>query len=186
MALSEEQERELITRITAGEKDLYATLVDEHKRRIFQFIWRHVKNESIAAELTQECFVKGYYSLSRFRAECRFIYWLERIAINSIKSFTSSKRGKEMKLWESLDQVGTLSTNNISPEEDAINKELLVKVRNELSKMSLKFAQVIQLCVLNDKPTASVAKILNIPEGTVLSRLNRGLRELVKRLGDKL
>lgn len=182
MPLSEEQERQIVASILAGDHNQFACLLEEHNRRIYQFIWRRLRNTDLTTELTHESFVKAFRNLRQYRGEVRLIFWLEKIALNVVRTFVTSKRGRESQLWESLEDNDNISDQHRSPVDQASDRELLTKVRMELGKMDRRFAEVIELSVLQDRSAAEVAEILGIPEGTALSRLNRGLKTLLKRI----
>lgn len=182
MPLSPDEEWKLVCRVRDGETEFFRPLIEIHERPIFQMIWRLIGDEALAAELTHECFVKAFQSLKQFRGDSRFGSWLTRIAINTVRTFATSKRGREMKIWEALDDAKPQASGAPTPEARASDRQLVRLVYSSVHELSPKLRDVVRICVLNDRSAAEAAQILGIPEGTVLSRLHRGLKSLINKL----
>ena len=169
---SELDDNELIKRIVAGEKELYRYLVSRYKNLVFSLLMRQISNPSIAEEIAQETFINAFTKINTFRGESAFSTWLARIALNQSNNYFKSRRFKNMKATESFD-LKKHQTLDKSPEDIQEEKEKLEQFRDCLSKLNSRFREIIVLCGLEEKAYQDVASELDIPVGTVRSRLNK-------------
>lgn len=177
-----DSEREIIRRVLAGAKDEFRLLVLAHQSRVFALIMRQVANEAIASELSQEVFLKAYRSLHRFRFEAQFSTWLIRIALNVSNSYFSSKRFRQVKSTMSLEET-EIAQDSSSPElSNLIDRDTLRRVRTALPSLSPKLRDAIVLCGFEERSYEEAAQILEIPVGTLRSRLNKARNLLRKKV----
>ncbi len=90
--MEREKERNIINEVVSGKTDQYRLLVDEYSSLIFSIVVKMVKSREIAEELTQDVFVKGFFSIKKYKGESSFSTWLYRIAYNSSISWLRKKR----------------------------------------------------------------------------------------------
>jgi RNA polymerase sigma-70 factor (ECF subfamily) len=172
--LSDEQ---LIAAVLAGERDAFGLLVERHKQMLFALILRQVRQASLAEELSQESFVKAYLGLKSFRGKARFSTWLTRIGLNQVSSYFNSARFKQQRLQESFE----LERHEMSSDqqEDCLLQERKNQAfRIALAKLKPKFREVIVLCGLEGKSYEEAAQVLEVPIGTIRSRLNTARLQL--------
>lgn len=174
-------EKELIRRVLSGAKDDFRELVLAHQARVFSLVMRQVANEAIANELTQEVFLKAYVNLHRFRFEAQFSTWLIRIALNVCNSYFVSKRYRQSKTTMSVNE-SEIQEVAATPSGDIEERETLRRLRDALLTLSPKLREVIVLCGFEERPYEEVATILQIPIGTVRSRLNKARNVLRKKV----
>ncbi len=175
-------EREIIRRVLAGAKDEFRVLVLAHQSRVFALIMRQVANQAIANELTQEVFLKAYRNLHRFRFEAQFSTWLIRIALNVCTTYFSSKRFKQAKSTMSFEEIEIPSESESYGVGAVIDRETLKRVRSALLTLSPKLRETIILCGFEERTYEEAAQILEIPVGTVRSRLNKARNLLRKKV----
>lgn len=162
----------LIKMIMQGDRDQYRHLVMRYKDQVFAIISRQVSDRNIAEELTQETFVKAYLNLSRFRGEASFATWISRIAINHASSYFSSRRQAERQITESLDpDKHQVESEDQSSQHES--KQLIELFQTALEDLKPKLREVVVLCSLEGKSYQEAAEILQVPVGTVRSRLNK-------------
>lgn len=168
----EDQDHDIIRRILQGQRDEFSVLVSRHQDMIFAMIMRQVGEMAAAKDLTQDSFVKAYHNLGRFRFEAKFSTWLTRIALNITNSYFSSRRYRTRKLEQEFKQeVHEMSTEN---NEDEADKEVLIaSLREALGDLKPHFRDVMVLCGVEGRSYDEAAAILEIPVGTVRSRLNK-------------
>ena len=174
------EEKEVIQRIVLGEKGEFETLVSNYQEMVYAIIIKQVSNEVIAKDLTQETFIKAYFNLSSFRFEAKFSTWLIRIALNLTNSYFQSKRYKQKQKTMHLD----LEQYNQTPDErsiDSLDLEAIDKLNFLISQLRPKLREVMILCGLEQRSYKETAEILNVPVGTVRSRLNKA-RLILKEL----
>lgn len=177
---SREREFAIIRRILAGEKDLFRELVGHYKNLVYAMIVRQVGDVGCAEDLTQEVFVKAYLNLKKFRYESKFSTWLMRVALNHMNSHFTSKKFKQQKRTESLEPKHDSPV--VEDEQQEERKTLLKNFTEAFSRLKPKFREVISLCGLEGKTYEEAAQLLDVPVGTVRSRLNKArltLKEMI-------
>lgn len=92
--MEKEKELHIIKEIRSGQRECYKELVDEYSAPIFSFIKGIAANYQDAQDITQEVFVKGFFSLDKYRGESTFFSWIYRIAYNESISFLRKKNKK--------------------------------------------------------------------------------------------
>lgn len=180
-AHDETSDEELIRLVVRGEKDEFRHLVRRYQDQVYAMILRSVGNEAIARELAQEAFLKAFLHLKSFRFESAFSTWLIRIALNQSHSYFSSRRFKERKRTTELDETwhAAQHTTQGDPME---RKQELDRLRVASGSLKPKFRDVVVLCSLEGRSYEECANMLDIPIGTVRSRLNKARLELRKSL----
>lgn len=172
--LSCDEERRIIERVSAGHTDDFRLLVLAHQSRIFAVIVRSVGDESLAQELTQDVFVRAFRALANFRFEARFSTWLTRIALNVTRSYCDSKWYRSQRCTVSLESIPIEGTVALSDGFDGFALKRLAWVT---TKLTPRLREVFVLCALEQRSYAEVAEILDVPIGTVRSRLNKARLE---------
>ncbi len=168
---AEYTEHERIKLICAGKTELYRYFVEENKDRVYAMIQRQIHSHEVAEELAQETFLKAYRNLHTFRSDATFSTWIIRIALNTTYSYFRSRRYKEYLHNEPLETVQLSTTQNT--EHDIETREQLKQFRKCYAKLTQKFQETISLCGLQEKTYEEAAKIIEVPIGTVRSRLNK-------------
>ncbi len=126
-------------------------------------------------DVGQTVFIKFYYSLQNFKGQSSLKTYLTRIAINeSLNQIRKNKRYKKMQ--QRSNQEKDLNQNNDSD----LNWEDMEKIRKALDSLDLKYKSILVLRYFNQSSMEEISQILNIPLGTVLSRLSRAQRKLKK------
>lgn len=161
-------EQSIIQRVIAGERDEFRHLIDRYKQRIFAMLLRQVGDRQCAEDLTQETFVLAYKNLRRFRFESSFSTWLIRIALNEMSSYFNSKKFKQDRRTESYDPE--LHEQSQAAEQN--HEPLMRAFRDALAALSPKLRDVLTLCALEGMSYEDASRTLNLPVGTIRSRLN--------------
>jgi RNA polymerase sigma-70 factor (ECF subfamily) len=163
--------------IQRGETDAFEILVRRHEKTIFNLAYRMLGDYDDAAEVSQEVFLSAYRAIREFRGDANFSTWLYRIAINHAttrRRTLSSRRQKIVPLHE----TDPLSDPGLGPAEALERKEVRERVQSALNKLEPEDAAIILLRDLQDIPYEELARVLNIPIGTVKSRLHRARQAL--------
>lgn len=180
-----EDDSEIVRRVLAGEREDFRLLVERHKNMVFGMIMRQIGNREIAEEISQETFCRAYVSLKLFRFESAFATWLTRIALNQTSTYFASRRFKESRKTESFD-LAQHDAQGSDPHAGQESKAALMAFRRAIGALSPKLREVLVLCALEQKSYDEVASALDIPIGTVRSRLNAARLELRKLLPEFL
>lgn len=162
------QEDELIERSKQGDKEAFSDIVIKNQSKIFNLCLSMVKDEKAAEDLTQEVFLKAYEKLSTFQQKSQFSTWLYRIAYNHCLNFLKKKnRTKEEEFKE------TILINE--PESEFENGDQLQEAMNILSA---KQRIIFDMYYIKKIPQKQIAVALNVPLGTVRSRLHYAKKKM--------
>ena len=170
-----------VRRIQHGEADAFEVLVRRHEKTIFNLVYRMLGDYDDATEVSQEVFLSAYRAIGQFRGEANFSTWLYRIALNHATTRRKSTNSRQKRLVP-LDGSEMIDDGQIGPAETLEKKELRERVQRALNELEPDDATVILLRDLQDIPYEDVARMLEIPVGTVKSRLHRARQALKARL----
>lgn len=153
-----------------GNKVAFKRLIEEHKKYLFNVAISILGNEEDTGDAIGETIIKAYESIKNLREPKFFKTWITRILINESKKILIS-RGKVISIEEyKQDYISTYS------DKDDID------LKNALIKLSKEHYDVIMLFYYNDLKINEIAEILNVPEGTVKSRLSNAKNKLYQEL----
>lgn len=174
---------QLVERCLGGDDAAWEDLVKLHTRRVYAICYRFTGSDSEAQDLTQEVFLRVFRTLKSFRAgEGSFLVWLSRVARNLL--IDHYRRTRLDRVSESLDdQLAVLEERTaMSARTDGMlaGREASEVLQAALQKLSPELRETVILRDLEELEYREIAKILNVPEGTVKSRLNRGRAELAR------
>ncbi len=187
-SLSEAQERALVARSQAGEREAYETLVRANADRLFAVVLRFSATEADAEEATQEAFLRAWRNIGRFRGDARFFTWLYRIGVNEAKRILEKRPAAETVVSvedRPVDEVADESSDAQAGLEAAELRDVLERAIRRLPE---KHRAAVVLRDIEQLSTAEAAEILGLREAAFKSRLHRGrmtLREEVARYIDE-
>lgn len=180
----------LIERCRRQDAEAFALIVDAYQNRVFGFVRRMVGDRDEAADLAQEVFIRAYQSFARFDGRSSLRTWLFRIAHNlcvdrarrlgRTPDSTSLDRNPEEESHFELPDT------RWDPETLVLNEELMVIVEEALHTMSDKLRTVLLLHDREDFAYDEIAQTLDVPIGTVKSRLFLARAHLQKVVGEYL
>jgi len=170
---------DLIPRSQAGDQEAWAGLFERYKNLIYKTAYLMLGNAGEAEDALQEVFIRVHRSLSAFEpSKGSFATWLHRITVNHCLN----QRRRRRFLVVALDEVSPASLSGDCPlPEGQLGEELAVQ--QALGRLSDKQRAVVILRYYWEMSYAEIARILEIPLGTVKSRLNLALKTLRKELG---
>ncbi len=170
---------EYVKRVQRGDADSFEVLVRRHQKATFNLVYRLLGDYEEAAEVAQEVFLSAFKSIHQFRGDANFSTWLYRIAFNH-----ASTRRKGLQIAQQrhvpLDGTELIGDGDAfaDPEKTAQDRETQQRVQRALNSLPKDDAAIIILRDLQDAPYEEVAQLLEIPVGTVKSRLHRARRAL--------
>jgi RNA polymerase sigma-70 factor (ECF subfamily) len=170
-----------VRRLQRGDAGAFETLVRRHEKTIFNLLYRMLGDYDDAAETSQEVFLSAYRAIGQFRGEANFSTWLYRIALNHATTRRKNTSLRQKRLVP-LDHTEIVDEGHPGPAESLETKELRESVQRALNDLQPEDAAVILLRDMQDIPYEDVARVLNIPIGTVKSRLHRARQALKARL----
>ena len=168
---------ECVRQLQRGETDAFETLIRRHQKTIFNLVYRMLGDYDEAAEISQEAFLSAYRAIGSFRGESNFSTWLYRIALNHATTRRKSLNTRQQRNV-SIETTEPVIDPHPGPAETMEKKEIRERVQLALNRLEPDDAMVILLRDLQDVPYDEVARVLEIPVGTVKSRLYRARQAL--------
>lgn len=176
-------EASLIERCLSGEQAAWEELVKLHTKRVYALCYRFTSMENEAQDLTQEVFLRVFKTLRSFRAgEGSFVVWLTRVTRNLLVDHY--RRTKNERVTDALEDKLPVLEEKTAQHSRAdgllAGREAGELLQLALQKLSPELREAVILRDLQDLEYREIAAVLNVPEGTVKSRLNRGRAELAR------
>ncbi|MDE0295293.1 MAG: sigma-70 family RNA polymerase sigma factor [Bryobacterales bacterium] len=180
-----ERDANLVRRCLHGDGSAWEALVRVHTRVVYATCYRFTGHSEDARDLTQEVFLRVYRGLGSYQPEAAaFRTWLLRLTRNLL--IDHYRRSRKDKVLEPLeDQIsGIEETSEVGGRADhtLVRREASEKLRAALDRMSPELREAVILRDLQQMEYQEIAGVLDIPQGTVKSRINRGRRDLAKHL----
>lgn len=176
--INKEQESELIDKIKKGDTSAFREFVSLYESSIANVVIGMLGDRPEAEDVAQEVFIKFFYNVQNFRKESSVKTYLTRIAINL--SLNELKKRNLQK--ERMDFKDDLRSYEGKSYDNPDSFELKDVIESELQKLEKGQRAVFILRMIEGFSTRETAKILKIPQGTVLSRLHRAIEILKVRL----
>lgn len=164
----------LVAQFRQQNYETFSKVVDAFQSRVHGFVRRMVSNHEEAEDITQEVFIRAYQSVNRFDGRCSLRTWLFRIAYNLCVD-ASRKKGRNVQEASMLDpiseEVFEVADSRWNPETLVLDDELMQVVEQSIMNMSEKLRSVLLLHDREELGYDELAQMLDIPVGTVKSRL---------------
>jgi RNA polymerase sigma-70 factor (ECF subfamily) len=168
----------MVKHVTHLSIDDFERLMRENQRVVYQIAFGVVGNAVDAEDVTQDAFVRAFERLASLREPERFRGWIyqiaRRLALNRRRSDARTRRREEIASGEA----------SIAPGADALaeSREFETRVQREIERLPEKMREVLLLCAIQGLEASAVGKMLQIPEGTVRSRLHHARKQLLRTL----
>jgi len=173
------RDTDLLDRFLAGDQDAFNQLMRAHEDRVFAIALRMLRNRDAALDATQETFLTLYRKADRFHRQSAFSTWLYRVTINTCyDQLRKQKRRQADALPEGNDPPDARSADELA------GAELRPDLARALAELPEDFRTAVVLSDFEGNSLETVAEILEVPVGTVKSRLFRGRRLLAQKLGN--
>jgi RNA polymerase sigma-70 factor, ECF subfamily len=187
-ARPEPNETELLRRAQKGDPQAFGALVERYQRRVVGVAFAVVHNQDDALELAQETFVRAFENLSKFESRSSFSTWLYRIAANLAIDFRRREgRHTILRGEDAENEIQRLPSTRGDSFMEASRSELNQRLRDALKELTPEHRAVILLREVEGLSYDEISEVLQVPRGTVMSRLHyaRGhLRGILKDLGE--
>lgn len=166
----------LVRRARAGDRAAFASLVEQHRHRLYTLAARELSSPADAEDAVQETLIRAWKALPRFRAEATFSTWLYRICLNAVHDQRArSQRGGGVALDELAEPA--------DPRDAIMEAELSGELQRALAALDDTYRTAVLLYDVLGRSYAEISAVLGVPEGTVKSRIFRGRSELARLLG---
>ncbi|MEO8293024.1 MAG: sigma-70 family RNA polymerase sigma factor [Actinomycetota bacterium] len=171
----------LVRRAADGDQAAFTELVHRHERRVFAVTMRMLGREEDALDATQDAFLTVFRKIGQFRGESAFSTWLHRIAVNACYDILRKKARQPALHLATEDDRPRQEGPPVADHAGAVAGEL--DVARALLEVPEDFRAVLVLADVHDLVYEEIAAILQIPTGTVKSRLHRGRLALARAMG---
>jgi len=182
----------LIDRSRRGDRSAFDHLVAKHSQRAYQYAFRLTRDPEEAADIVAESFIRMYKALDNFKGDSAFTTWMYRIATNCFLDIRKKKRSKP-----AISLEATVQTNDgevsyqfedmgPTPHEEAERTEAMSAVQKAVELLPEYQRAIIIMYHAEMRSYEEIAETLDLPIGTVKSRLNRArmsLRTLLEPAG---
>ncbi len=176
----------LVSRCLRGDEAAWEDLVRIHTRKVYGLCYRFTGSGSEAQDLTQEVFLRVFRTVKTFRsAEGSFGTWLARVTRNLL--IDHYRRTRQERVTDSIEEQLPMieeagATASARPDHVVAGREASEILQATLQKLSPDLREAVILRDLQEMEYREIADVLQIPEGTVKSRINRGRAELTRLL----
>ena len=168
----EMDDRDLIASAPQGDRQAFTELVCRHQASIVSLTYRMCGDLRLAEDAAQEAFVRVWQNLNNYKPQYAFRSWLYRIATNAALDFLRRERPTT-----ELDTLA-LADPGITPERSVEDNQRAVHVRRAIAQLSEPLRVVLVLREYQELTYQEIADTLDIPVGTVMSRLNSARAQL--------
>lgn len=165
-----------------GDSEAFGLLVQKYQNRLFNGIVLVMRNRQEAEDVVQEAFVLAYTKLSSFRGHSAFFTWLYRIAYNLAISRLRRQRNS-ISLDRQRETIGIdLSATDVSPSVNLERQEEVSQMYQALDRLTEEHRSILVLREMEGMDYEAIAEVLDLPIGTVRSRLHRARDQLREKL----
>jgi RNA polymerase sigma-70 factor, ECF subfamily len=181
-AMQTTSDEALIERIAAGDKLAMQVLFARHQVRVYRFVLRLVRDQSVAEDLIGEVFLDVWRQAGRFEARSAASTWL--LAIARYKALSALRRRTDQELDD--EKAAAIEDQGDNPEVSVLKKNKGEVLRQCLTALTPEHREIIDLVYYHEKSVEEVAQIVGIGESTVKTRMfyaRKRLSELLKAAG---
>jgi RNA polymerase sigma-70 factor (ECF subfamily) len=169
----------LVRRFVEGDRDAFEELMAAHEDRVFGICLRMLRDRDAALDAVQETFLTVFRKADRYREQAAFSTWLYRVAVNTCHDqLRKAKRRRADALPDGIDPADPRGGDAMSA------VEVRPDIETALQGLTAEFRAAVILVDLEGLALETAAELLQVPVGTVKSRLFRGRRILAEHLGN--
>ena len=172
----------LVKRTQSGDKNAFGRIYDRNVARVYHTLRRLTGNAETAEDLTQETFIAAYDSLGSWRGESKFATWLCGIALRKFAVRRRFERREPVTEAYEGDESPALSTNQGDPLTHCTRREVADALDAAIARLPISLRDTFILVRLEGLRYQEAADLLDVPLGTVQSRLNRANQVLREQL----
>ena len=186
----------LVKRVRDGDQRAFKLLVERYQRKVYAVALGMLKDKEEAMDVSQEAFVKVYKYLDHFKGDASFYTWLYRITVNICIDIIRKRAGaggeavefdETMPMDVSEANIGALGSRlGTNPQKSALRRELAEKIQEALAAVPEKHRAILLLREVEGMSYEDLSRTLDIPKGTVMSRLFHARAKVQKILSQYL
>jgi RNA polymerase sigma-70 factor (ECF subfamily) len=171
----------LVRQCLDGKIDAFEVLISRHKARICRTLYLLLPNHDDVEDVAQEVFIRAYKYLKTFRGDCEFSTWLHTIAINTLRNWTRTHK-PSLSLDAMPEDLCPIVDDSVETRLLSLEQSLIV--RKALASLPDYYREAIVLRHFHDLSYEEIAKIQQVPLGTVRSRIAKGRQMLFSKLSN--
>ena len=176
-------DEKLILRFQEGDINAYNELVKRYKDRLLNFVLRYFNNVEQAEDVVQDTLIKLYTHASYYKNVAKFSTWIFTIAKNNaLTELRKNKRKKTDSLWTEDGQIIDINSKEDSLDSKVQNEIAIDQLNKFLDEIPENFRMAVVLRDFQELSYEEISKILEIPIGTIKSRINRGRIQLAEKM----
>ena len=177
-----ETDAALVMAIKAGNKQALGTLAEKHKHLAYRTALGLVGNRDDAHDISQEAFLRVYRSAKTYDNSKAFLPWFYTIIANLSRTWLTRRTNRDYKMVDA-DEHSYLLVEDSNPETELAKKQTVKALRQALEQLSFDDREIISLQHFRGMSYDEIADLLEIPRGTVMSRLYYARKRLAKLMG---
>ncbi len=167
---------QLIIRLRAGEVDALGELYEKYKMSIYRTALAIARDKGVAEDILHECFLRVFTYAERLQTDVPLGPWLYRVAINLSYTWVQKNQRRIGPLEAIINRL--VSPLNMLPEQLVERHEVQETVRRAIAQLPFNHRVVVVLFYLENLSLQEIAEVLEVPEGTVKSRLHYARQSL--------
>jgi len=176
-------DEKLIARFVNGDINAYKELVKRYQDKLFNFVMRYFNNREQAEDVVQETLIKLYTHAHYYKDIALFSTWIYTIAKNNaLTELRKNKVKKSNSMWTDDGKLIDIASNEIPLDEKVQNEIAVEKLNKYLLELPENFRMAVYLRDFEEHSYEEISLILEIPIGTIKSRINRGRIMLAEKL----
>jgi RNA polymerase sigma-70 factor (ECF subfamily) len=173
-------DEELVQRVREGDQRAMNVLVDRHHGVVFRSCATILSDEDLAADASQNSFLKAFRAIDRFRGDAAFRTWLLAIAGNEARGLL---RKVKQRREDALEDVDTLQAQGNDPSAEVIHRSEVARVRTVLAELPEKQKLSVSLRIFEGLSFREIGEIIDSTEGSARVNYHHGIRRLRELLG---
>jgi len=180
--MANRDDQQIIRRTLGGEREAFGQLVSKYQDRLYTSMVQIIRSESEAEDVVQDAFVLAFTKLESFKGNSSFFTWLYRIAYNV--AITRLRRRKPTVSIEGRDEKSRLDfpDDGPSPDADLHRDEQAIQLHLAMDRLSHEHRAILILREMDGLDYDAISEVLDLPIGTVRSRLHRARGHLKEHL----
>jgi len=152
-------------------------LINSYSKSVYNIALNFFAERDIAADVTQEIFIKVYHNLDKFREEKNFTSWIFAISKNYCIDYWRKNKKYLLNNQELDEKIGS---NEPTPEEELMRESEIEVLRKKIAQLDPELRIILIMRDIQDMTYQEIAEKFSIPEGTVKSRINRARLRLAQ------